>query len=292
MTLAEMNEIQARTFLEKIVWGQNPTCPHCGHSHATTIEGDTARDGLYCCSKCRKQFTVTVGTVMHRSKLPIKTWLMAFYLVCSSKKGISSLQLQRQLGLGSYRTAWMLAQKIRKAMEMNPEFEKLFGYVEADETYIGGKGNRRGRGSEKKTPIAGVQERSGNVYCKPVKHVDADTLQDFIKKAVDLRSVLITDEWKSYNKVGKLMTDHYVINHSTGEYVRGDISTNWIESFWSLLKKGIGGIFHHVSIKHLALYCDEFCFRWNHRNADDWTCFENALKSIVGKRIEYKQLTC
>ena len=165
LTIAEMTEKQARTYLEDLLWNGEPICPHCGARKSTSINGESTRDGLYSCSKCRSEFTVTVGTIMHRSKLPIKKWLVAFYLVCSSKKGIPALQIQRQLGLGSYRTAWLLVNKIRKAMEINPEFCKLFGYVEADETYVGGKGKggKRGRGSEKKTPVAGVQERNGNV---------------------------------------------------------------------------------------------------------------------------------
>jgi transposase-like protein len=290
--LAEMTEEDAREYLESLVWSDGVECPFCGSKHNYKLEGKTTRPGLYSCGKCRKPFTVTVNTIMHRSKLPIKTWLMAFFLVCSSKKGISALQVKRQLGLGSYRTAWMLVNKIRKAMEINPEFCKLFGYVEADETYVGGKGKggKRGRGSEKKTPIAGVLERNGNVFCKPVKSVDADTLKSFVLQCVDSRSFLITDEWKSYNKVGKMMYGHEIVNHSHGEYVRGNISTNWIESFWSLLKKGIGGIFHHVSVKHLALYCNEFSFRWKHRNDSDFECFEDAIKGIVGKRITYKGL--
>jgi len=289
-----MTEKQARTYLEDLLWKGVPTCPHCGHRKATKVDGDSTRDGLYACSKCRKPFTVTVNTIMHRSKLPIKTWLMAFYMVCSSKKGISALQLQRQLGIGSYRTAWMLVNKIRKAMEVNPEFCKLFGYIEADETYVGGKGKggKRGRGSNKKTPIAGVLERNGNVFCKPVKSVDAETLKSFVLQCVDTRSVLLTDEWPSYNKVGKMMGGHKVVNHGRGEYVRGNISTNWIESFWSLLKKGIGGIFHHVSVKHLALYCNEFSFRWNHRNDTDGECFDDALRGVVGKRVTYQSLVC
>ena len=291
--IAEMTEEQARAYLEDLLWDGEPICPHCGQRKATKVDGKSTRDGLYSCSKCRKPFTVTVGTIMHRSHLPIKVWLMAFYLLCSSKKGISALQLKRQLGLGSYRTAWMLVNKIRKAMEVNPEFCKLFGYVEADETYTGGKGKggKRGRGSDKKTAIAGVLERHGNVFCKPVKSVDSETLKAFVLQCVDSRSVLLTDEWRSYNKVGKMMNSHKVVNHGRGEYVRGDISTNWIESFWSLLKKGIGGIFHHVSVKHLALYCNEFSFRWNHRNDSDWECFEDALMGVVSKRLTYQTLT-
>ena len=293
ISIAEMTEKQARTYLEDLLWNGEPICPHCGQRKSTKVDGKTTREGLYSCSKCRKPFTVTVGTIMHRSHLPIKKWLIAFYLVCSSKKGISTLQLKRQLGLGSYRTAWLLVNKIRKAMESNPDFCKLFGYVEADETYVGGKdkGGKPGRGSGKKSIVAGVQERNGNVKSQPVKRVDAETLKSFILEHVDTRSILLTDEWRSYNKVGKLMTDHMVVNHSRGEYVRGDVSTNWIESFWSLLKKGIGGIYHHVSKKYLALYCSEFDFRWNHRKVSDFECFENALRGVIGKRVDYASLT-
>ncbi len=186
----------------------------------------------------------------------------------------------------------VIKHKIRKAMKESPDFCKLFGYVEADETYVGGKGKgKRGRGSQTKTPVIGLVQRNGKAKVKPVKHVDSKTLQEFIVNNVDTFSKILTDEWPAYNGIGKYFDfGHDVVNHRSGEYVRGDISTNWIESFWSLLKKGIGGVFHHVSVKYLGLYCDEFCYRWNTRKDSDGERFNQALKGIVGKRVQYSML--
>lgn len=290
--LGNMTEDQTRQYLESIIWANGVVCPFCGSLKNYTLNGKSHRSGLHKCSNCHKQFTVTVNTIIADSHLPIKVWLLAFYLVCSSKKGISALQLQRQLGIGCYRTAWTLNHKIRKAMEESPDFCKLFGYVEADETYVGGKGKgKRGRGSEAKTPVIGLVQRNGKAKIKPVKHVDSKTLQEFIVNNVDTFSKILTDEWPAYNGIGKYFDfGHAVVNHRSGEYVRGDISTNWIESFWSLLKKGIGGVFHHVSVKYLGLYCDEFCYRWNTRKDSDGERFNQALKGIVGKRVQYSIL--
>lgn len=290
--LGNMTEEQAREYLESIIWANGIVCPFCGSTKNYILNGTSHRSGLHKCSDCHKQFTVTVNTIITDSHLPIKVWLLAFYLVCSSKKGISALQLQRQLGIGSYRTAWSLNHKIRKAMEESPDFCKLFGYVEADETYVGGKGKgKRGRGSESKTPVIGLVQRNGKAKVKPVKHVDSKTLKEFIVDNVDTFSKILTDEWPAYNGIGKYFDfGHGVVNHRSGEYVRGDISTNWIESFWSLLKKGIGGVFHHVSVKYLGLYCDEFCYRWNTRKDSDGERFNQALKGIVGKKVQYSML--
>ncbi len=281
--LGQLTEEQARGYLEAVVWPNGPVCPHCGHTHITRIAGPTARPGLYSCSKCRREFTVTVNTILHRSHLPIKTWLMAFYLMCSSKKGISALQLQRNLGLKTYKTAWGLSHKIRTAMKGNDSLCKLFGTVEVDETYVGGKDKdgKRGRGSRTKTPIVGLAQRHGKVKTQPVDRVDADTLKAIILDNVASDSKVMTDEWPAYRGVGiHFDGGHEVVNHGAGEYVRGDISTNWIESYWSLLKKGIGGIFHHVSRKHLASYCSEFNFRWNTRKVTDGERFDLALAGI------------
>jgi transposase-like protein len=282
--LGQLTEDEARTYLETIIWPNGPVCPHCGHTHVVKIQGQTSRDGLYSCSKCRREFTVTVDTILHGSHLPIKTWLMAFYLMCSSKKGVSALQLQRNLGIKTYKTAWKLSHTIRKAMKENDSFSKLFGEVEVDETYVGGKDKdgKRGRGSKKKTPIVGLAQRKGKVKTQPVDHVDADTLKAIILDNVRSDAHILTDEWPAYRGVGiHFDGGHDVVNHGSGEYVRGNISTNWIESYWSLLKKGIGGIFHHISKQHLASYCNEFNFRWNYRKISDGERFDKALLGII-----------
>lgn len=282
--IGQLSENEARNYLESIIWQDGVVCPHCKAKTAYALHGEAHRNGLYKCSSCGKQFTVTTNTILHGSHLPIKTWLVAFYLMCSSKKGISALQLQRNLGIKTYKTAWKMAHAIRNAMQETDSFAKLFGDVEVDETYVGGKdrNGKRGRGSRAKTPIVGLAQRKGKVKTQPVDRVDSDTLKAIILDNVRQDSRILTDEWKSYTGIGiHFDGGHEVVNHGSGEYVKGDISTNWIESYWSLLKKGIGGIFHHISKQHLAKYCDEFNFRWNYRKVSDGVRFDKALLGIV-----------
>jgi transposase-like protein len=262
--------------------------------NVTRFEGKAHRTGVYKCNDCTEQFTVTVGTVMEQSHIPIRTWLMAFAILCSAKKGVSALQLQRQLKLGSYRSAWHLCHRIRHAMKREPLKGLLAGTIEADETYIGGKprrgsGNRRtGRGT-KKTPVVALVERGGRVRAMPVERVDAKNLHAAIRENVDPASRLMTDEWKSYRGIGKHFEGgHHRVNHSKGEYARGDVHTNTVEGYFALLKRGINGSFHHVSKQHLARYCDEFSFRWNHRAETDSDRTKAAIKLAEGRRLTYR----
>ncbi len=297
--ISQMSEEVARKYMEKMRWGKELICPRCGNKKVWQIQGKSVRDGLYKCSDCRKPFTVKVGTIMEDSHLTMKQWLMTFYLMCSSKKGISSLQLQRQLGLGSYRTALFLTHRIRMAMNTNIFQKKLKGIVEVDETYIGGKPRKdsehteklkRGRGT-KKIPVMALVERKGKVISSPVENVSAKTLKTAIKECVDKDSKIMTDEWKSYIGIEKdFAGGHGVVNHRTGEYVNGDILTNSAESYFALLKRGIHGVFHHISKQHFPRYCDEFSFRWNYRKINDNIRTEEAIKGMIGKRLMYKDL--
>lgn len=292
---ASMTEDEARTYLEEIRWPEGPICPHCNHNKAYALKGKAHRKGLYKCAKCRKQFTVTVGTVLHRSHISLKQWVLTFHLLCSSKKGMSALQLQRELGLGSYEAAWFLAHRIREAMQEEPMRRLLQGVVEVDETYVGGKprkhtgAHKRGRGT-KKSPVLGMVERQGEVVSQPVERVDGKTLKGAIQRTVSEDSVIMTDEWPSYRGLNKTHQAHQVINHGQGEYSVNGVNVNTIESFWSLLKRGIYGIFHHVSKKHLSRYCAEFSFRWNTRRLDDALRRDYAMFSCGGKRLTYRAL--
>jgi len=295
-TVSKLTEDEARATFERIRWPNGPVCPHCGSVEATKLEGKAHRVGLYKCKGCEDQFTATINTILEDSHLPICTWLMAFAILCSAKKGISALQLQRQLGLGSYRTAWHLCHRIRHAMSKEPLVGMLKGTVEVDEAYIGGKPRRehgkpkakRGRGT-KKVPIVALVERGGNVRARKVDRVDGKTLKTAIRKNVDRSSTIMTDEFRVYHGIGKEFAGgHYTVNHSQGEYVNGDASTNEVESYFALLKRGVVGSFHHVSKQHLDRYCDEFSFRWNHRQISDSERTAEAIKSAEGKRLMYR----
>lgn len=237
---------------------------------------------------------MTVGTVMHRTKIPLHKWVLAFHLMCSSKKGISAKQLERNLDLGSYRTAWHMAHRIRAAMHEEPLAGMLEGTVEADETYAGGKSRegKRGRGSERKIPVMVLVERDGNAKAKPVESISAKELQGEIRRNVDPSASIMTDDLASYRGIGEHFDGgHAVIKHSSGEYVQGNVHTNSAESFFALLKRGIHGTFHHVGDRHLPRYCDEFRFRWSHRQVDDEERTKAAIRGVEGKRLLYSQTT-
>ncbi|MDD5458873.1 MAG: IS1595 family transposase [Phycisphaerae bacterium] len=295
--VGRLTEDEARTILENIRWPNGIECPHCHSKNIVRINGksDTVRDGLLRCKDCRKQFTVTVDTIMHRSHITLRQWVQAFYAMCSSKKGVSALQLQRNLGIHSYRPAWHLAHRIRSAMSPQITAGMLKGIVECDETYIGGKPrqsknkhNKRGRGT-KKAPVMALIERRGNAISKPIEKVNAKTLKSTIREMVDKKSTIMTDEWPAYNGIGREFAGgHKVVNHGLGEYVNGNAYTNNAESYFALLKRGVHGIFHHVSKQHLHRYCDEFSFRWNNRNVTDGERATQAIRGIEGKRLMYK----
>ncbi len=289
--IASLTEEEAIKFIENIRWKSgNPICPHCGHTDKVyALKGKSCRLGLYKCGSCRKQFTVKVGTVMQGTHLTMKQWLITFHLMSSSKKGISALQLKRELGI-QYKSAWFLAHRIRAAMQESPLSNVLKGKVEVDETYIGGKkhGSKRGRGT-KKTPVVAVISREGDMIAKSVKSVGSKTLYKVVQGSVDDRSTIYTDEWPGYRGIGRFFEGgHHTVRHSAKEYVRGDVHVNNAESFFALLKRGIHGIFHHVSVKHLDRYCNEFSFRWSNRKKDDYQRMITMIAGITGKRLLYK----
>ena len=290
--VARLTEEEARTILEKIRWPKGPTCSHCGSRDATRIQAKskTVRDGLLQCNECRKQFTVTVGTIMHRSHITLRQWVQAFHSMCSHKKGVSALQLQRNLGLKSYKSAWHLAHRIRFAMQQMPLKAVLKGTVEVDETYIGGKSRlgKRGRGSERKTPVVALVERGGKMRTKVVERVSAKALKGAIRENVKKSAAIMTDEFSSYRGLGReFKGGHKTVNHGDKEYVRGDVHVNTAESFFALFKRGVHGTFHHVSKWHLHRYADEFAFRWDHRKATDGERTVAAIRQADGKRLVY-----
>lgn len=288
------DENKARKYLEKIRWASGIECPHCkaidGHYKFTpqATSKSPARNGTWKCKKCRKQFSVTVGTIFESSHIPLNKWLFAIYLLCSSKKGMSANQLHRMLGI-TYKSAWFMAHRIRYAMTQQPFAKKLGGIVEVDETYIGGKGRgKRGRGAIKKTPVVALIERKGKVISTPIKRVTAKNLRTIIKENVNKRATLMSDDFMSYRYLNIASLKHNIINHSKKEYVRGDIHTNTVEGYFSLLKRGIIGIYHHVDKHHLHRYLSEFDFRYNNRKSSDSESTIMALLASKGKRLMYR----
>jgi transposase-like protein len=294
---------KARAYLEKIRWPKGPVCPHCGvigGHYAIKGSGKKktqARPGLWKCADCRKQFSVTVGTVFERSKIPLSKWLLAAYLLCSSKKGMSSHQLHRTLGV-TYKTAWFLTHRIREAMK-DTSGDQLggkgtSGIVEADETYFGqNKGRGKGSHFSKKQKVVALVERQGHVRAFHVASVTTETLRPILQQQIAATARLMTDNARVYDKIGPDFRLHETVDHTRHEYVRGDVHTNTVEGFFGILKRGIGGVYHHVSPAHLHRYVGEFAFRYNHRAAlgcDDVARAVGALRGIEGKRLTYRRL--
>jgi transposase-like protein len=289
--------LKAAEYLESVRWPNGPVCPHCGESErqAYFLKNQTRR--LWKCAACRKQFTVTVGTIFESSHIPLNKWLLAFYLLCSSKKGMSAHQLHRMLGV-TYKSAWFMAHRIREAMKQPPFQTRLTGTIEADETYIGGKArNRRfkkyktGRGVDK-TPVMVLVQRGGFAYSQRVANVTGRELKGVIRKHVDPSATIVTDAFKSYAGLGPEYAAHQIVNHADDEWVRGEWHTNTAENFFSILKRGIDGVYHHVSEAHLPRYLAEFDFRYNQRAANgvsDADRTRRALAGAEGKRLMYRE---
>jgi transposase-like protein len=299
--------IAAADYLESIRWPDGPICPHCGESERRPypLKNSKTRK-LWKCAGCRKQYTVTVGTIFEGSHIGLHKWLLAFYLLCSSKKGMSAHQLHRMLGV-TYKSAWFMAHRIRYAMEQPPFARQLTGTVEADETYVGGKVRRSnvkkhrsldpmkpdprqqtGRGANK-VPVMLLVERGGQARSFRMANVTGDSLGGAIRRHVSREAHLRTDAFQSYAKVGKEYASHTTVDHNV-EYVRGDAHTNTAENYFSILKRGIDGVYHHVSEAHLPRYLAEFDFRYNHLARDGWTDSDRtvaALRGVVGKRLTY-----
>lgn len=294
------NEQAAYDFVEARLWGDERVCPHCGVVRKSgKLSGKSTRIGVYKCYACRKPFTVKVGTIFESSHIKLHVWLQAMHLLCSSKKGMSSNQLSRVLGV-TLQSAWFLSHRIREAMKDlridGSDGGPLGGenmVVEADETFIGGKAKNRKNHVPPKAAVFALVERDGRVRSHHVANVDAVNLRPVLERHLDKRSYLMTDEAKVYPRLAKQhASGHGTVNHGAEEYVRGRFwHTNTAENFFSILKRGIVGTYHHVSERHLQRYLTEFDFRHNNRaglGVDDVARTDRVLKGVVGKRLTYR----
>jgi transposase-like protein len=289
----------AREYIERILWPNGAICPHCENDDQNKIwkikanKSKSIRAGLHRCAECDREFTVTVGTIFEDSHIPLHKWLIAFYMICSSKKGISSLQLQRNLKLGSYRTALFMAHRIRHALKSEVFATKLSGVIEADETFVGGFASGQGTGttSGNKVPVFAMVQRGGSVRAKVLPTVNGANLHQAIRENIEICSEIHTDAYKPYKSLGPKYT-HKSVKHSAGEFSRHEgenvVTTANVESFFSLLKRGIVGTFHHVSAQHLPLYLAEFEHRHNCRKISDGQRTDAGLQKVVGKRLVYQ----
>lgn len=285
------DDTAARQYLEDTLWPNGPVCPHCGTIGTAYT---TKKPGLYRCAEaeCRKDFTVTVGTVFERSKIALHKWLLASFLICSSKKGMSAHQLHRTIGV-TYKTAWFMAHRLREAMQDGGgPLGGNGGAVEADETYWGNTGKQRkgARGFAHKMKVVSLVERNGKKRSFHVANVTIETVTPILRAQIAEKTRLMTDETSVYNVAGKDFSSHEKVNHGKKEYARGDVTTNTVESSFAILKRGLYGTYHHVSEAHLQRYATEFDFRWNHRaklGFDDSQRTQAVLKGIAGKRLMY-----
>jgi transposase-like protein len=288
------DEAKAVEFIEQLRWGSDPACPRCGDTEVSQMKNASGQGRnerfLWRCHGCKKQFTVRIGTIFEDSRIPLRIWCHAFWRACSSKKGVSALQIQRETGV-TYKSALFLMHRIRFAMSSDPRPPKLVGAVEVDETFIGGKprrGDKRTRQEmyDAKAPVLAMVERGGKVRAMPLERVTARNIATALIEHVQYDAKLYTDEARHYHWLGKPWPGgHETVNHSAGEYIRGDAGTNHVEGFFSLIKRGIYGTFHSVSKKHLHRYVDEFTFRYNTRKMDDGERTLEALRSSEGKRL-------
>lgn len=305
------DETKAREWLEARVWPNGPVCPHCGNLDQDKIrglQGKAHRPGLYQCAECREQFTVTVKTVFERSKVPLSKWLAALFLLTTSKKGVSAHQIHRSLGI-SYKTAWFMMHRLREAMRQGG-LTPMGGegqVVEADETYQGRldtprvSKQRKGRpyykggkqtGIGTKRAIVALVERGGRVRTFHVASADKETVSKIVADNVVREARLYTDESRLYTTVGQAFAAHETVNHSAKEYVRGDIHTNTVEGVFSILKRGMTGVYQHCREKHLHRYLAEYDFRYNTRTAlgyNDLMRAEKLAAQIKGKRLTYRR---
>lgn len=295
-----LDEELAREHLEALRWANGRVCPHCGVLDESSLTASkNHKPGLYYCNACGRTFTVTVGTLFERSHVPLNKWLMAFHLMAASKKGMSAKQIERMLGV-TYKTAWFMCHRIREAMTSAPA--KMLGgaggsgVVEADETYWGKTTEKRKTGVRGILPmmkIVSLVERDGEKRSFHVANVTASTLAPVLKAQIAPTARLMTDEATVYTTLGKAFASHEKVTHGAGEYVRGDVTTNTVESSFAILKRGLNGTFHSVSEKHLQRYCHEFDFRWNTRMSlgyNDTDRATIALKGIEGKRLTYRRI--
>lgn len=283
------NEKACREFLEQERWHGTIVCVHCGCFRKIYRINDGK---LFKCADCRKQFTVRVGSIFEDSALPLQKWFMAIYIFMAHKKGISSVQLGKDIGVRQA-TAWFMLHRIRYAVRTRSLEKPLNGIIEADETYVGGKPrfkgqSKTGRGT-RKTAVFGIAQRNGIVRAEVIEKTNRKTLHGLIKQDVSPEATIMTDEWQAYNGLDKHFASHDTVNHGRKEYVRGDVHTNSIESFWALFKRGYVGTYHWMSKKHLDAYIDEFEFRVNSKHISDPQRFSEMLRVCEG-RLTYDKL--
>jgi transposase-like protein len=299
------DDTKAREWLEARIWAHGRFCPHCGAvDQSTLMTGKSHRPGLYQCNACREPFTVTVGTLYERSKVPLNKWLAATHLMMASKKGMSALEVGRLLGL-SKKTAWFLCHRIRESLRPHIDAPKIGGdgkTVEADETYVGGREKNKHRskrnagniGGTGKEAVFSLVERGGRVRSHHVTDVTAQTLRPILTEqlAEPSKTKFMTDGEGQYRILSGMFASHETVNHGAGEYVRGNAYTNTIESYFAILKRGIVGTYHSVSQQHLKRYLAEFDYRYNEREAlgmSDAERMAKSIKGIVGRRLTYRR---
>jgi len=283
LTLAQLldtfrTEDDTYAYVVKLRWPKGVTCPKCGSEKVYRLNGGNGWKWVCKQSHAKNgyRFSPLVGTIFENTNIPLRTWFQCILLMCRSKKGMSALQIQHTLGLGSYRSAWYMCHRIRAAME-NTDFTQLMGVVEVDETYVGGRYENRHRTERKRragrhlnVPVIGAISRKGKIVARVIEHADVKTLDSFVREVVSENvSLIASDEHTGYGKLAKAGYPHQTVNHRAGEYARGVVHTANLESFWSLLKRGIVGNYHVVSKKYLPFYLAEFTFRHNHRTDSD-----------------------